>query len=56
MNKIKKARKKTTKIVGFHSGHDVAYAILENGIPIIHEELERISRVKMEYGDGLKFF
>src|SRR3989344_3032882 len=44
------------KIVGFQSGHDVAYCILENGLPIIHEEQERISRKKMELGDGLKFF
>lgn len=47
---------KTIKIVGFHCGHDVAYCILENGIPILHEELERITRTKMELGDGLKFF
>lgn len=45
-----------TKIVGFHSGHDVSYCILENGIPIIHEELERMTRVKMGEGDGLKLF
>src|SRR6185436_5130978 len=45
-----------TKIVGFQSGHDVAYCILENGIPVICEELERITRRKMELGDGLKFF
>lgn len=44
------------KIVGFQSGHDIAYCILENGIPILHEEQERISRKKMEVGDGLKFF
>lgn len=44
------------KIVGFQSGHDISYCILENGIPIIHEEQERISRKKMEVGDGLKFF
>ena len=54
MPRVKKV--KTTKIVGFHSGHDVAYCILENGIPILHEEQERITRVKMELGDGLKFF
>lgn len=48
--------KPVTKIVGFQSGHDVSYCILENGIPVIHEELERITRVKMERGDGLKFF
>ncbi len=45
-----------TKIVGFQSGHDVSYCILENGIPVIHEEWERILRRKMEYGDGLKLF
>ncbi len=48
--------KKITKIVGFQSGHDVAYCILENGIPVLVEEWERISRKKMEDGDGLKFF
>ncbi len=48
--------KPVTKIVGFQSGHDVSYCILENGIPIIHEEMERFTRVKMELGDGLKFF
>src|SRR5260221_11251348 len=45
-----------TKIVGFQSGHDVAYCILQDGIPIIHEEMERMTRRKMERGDGLKFF
>jgi carbamoyltransferase len=50
------AKMKTTKIVGFQSGHDVAYCILENGIPTVHEEMERINRKKMEYGDGLKLF
>ncbi len=45
-----------TKIVGYQSGHDVSYCVLEDGIPTIHEELERISRQKMEYGDGLKMF
>src|SRR5581483_9437442 len=44
------------KIVGFQSGHDTAYCILENGIPIIHEEMERITRQKMQRGDGLKFY
>lgn len=47
---------KSKRIVGFQSGHDVSYCILENGIPVIHEELERISRKKMEYGNGLKLF
>ena len=42
------------KIIGYQSGHDVAYAILENGVPIIHEELERFTRVKEPLGDGLE--
>ncbi len=46
----------TTRILGFNSGHDASYCILENGIPVLCEELERFSRVKMELGDGLKFF
>ena len=41
------------KILGFQSGHDVSYCILENGIPIIHEELERFTREKEPLGDGL---
>lgn len=45
-----------TKIVGFQSGHDVCYCILENGIPVLCEELERFSRVKWQLDDGLKFF
>ena len=44
------------KIVGFQSGHDVSYCILENGIPIIHEELERFTREKEPLGDGLEMF
>jgi carbamoyltransferase len=44
------------KIVGFQSGHDVSYCILEDGIPIIHEEEERFTRAKMRIGDGLDFF
>ena len=43
-------------IVGIQSGHDVSYCLLKNGKPLIHEELERFSRVKEELGDGLKFF
>ena len=45
------------KIVGYQTGrHDVSYCILENGIPIIHEELERLIRVKEPSGDGLKMY
>ena len=43
-------------IVGFQSGHDVSYCLLKNGKPLIHEELERFTRVKEEVGDGLKMF
>ena len=43
------------KIVGICSGHDVSYAVLENGIPIVHNEQERFSRVKEQIGDGLAF-
>ena len=42
------------KILGFQSGHDVSYCILEDGIPIIHEELERFIREKEPLGDGLE--
>ena len=41
------------KIVGFQSGHDMSYCILENGVPIIHEEYERFLREKEPLGDGL---
>ena len=48
---------KKIRIVGYQSGkHDVSYCILENGIPIIHEELERLIRVKEPWGDGLKMY
>tara|TARA_R110000782_G_scaffold270215_1_gene369951 strand:- start:453 stop:2150 length:1698 start_codon:yes stop_codon:yes gene_type:complete len=42
-------------ILGFHTGHDVSYCLLENGIPVIHEELERFIRLKAPKGDGLEF-
>ena len=32
------------RIIGFQSGHDVSYCVLEDGVPIIHEELERFIR------------
>ena len=43
------------KILGFNSGHDVSYAILEDGIPIIHNELERFNRRKCTTGDAMGF-
>ena len=44
------------KIVGFQSGHDTSYCVLEDGKPIIHEELERFSREKEKLEDGLRMF
>ena len=43
------------KIVGICSGHDCSYAVLENGIPIIHNELERFIRQKEPIADALEF-
>ena len=44
------------KIVGFQSGHDVSYCVLDNGVPVIHEELERFIRLKEPWGCGLQMF
>ena len=43
------------KIAGFCSGHDAAYCILNNGIPEIHNELERFNRIKDTRGDSMEF-
>ncbi len=43
------------KIAGLCSGHDCAYAILDNGLPTLHLELERYLRVKEPLGDSLEF-
>jgi len=42
-------------ICGLRSGHDCSFSIMENGIPIIHHELERFSREKMKISDSLEF-
>ena len=44
------------KIIGFHSGHDSSYGILKDGIPLIHNELERFNRRKNSVEDSLKLF
>ena len=44
------------KIVGFHSGHDSAYSILEDGIPIVHNELERFNRRKNSVANSIQLF
>lgn len=52
---IKSSQK--SRIIGYQSGkHDVSYCILEDGVPVIHEELERLIRVKEPWGDGLKMY
>lgn len=43
------------KIAGFCSGHDAAYCILKDGIPEVHNELERFNRVKDAAGDSMQF-
>ena len=43
------------KIAGVYSSHDCAFAILEDGIPTVHAELERYLRVKEPVGDAFKF-
>lgn len=43
------------KIAGFHSGHECTFCVLDNGIPVIHAEMERFARVKECPGDGLEF-
>ena len=41
------------KIAGLCSGHDCSFAVLEDGVPVIHAELERYLRVKEPLGDSL---
>ena len=47
--------KKENKIIGFHSGHDCSYSVMDKGIPVIHNELERFTRKKEHLGDALEF-
>ena len=47
--------KKENKIIGFHSGHDCSYSVMDKGIPVIHNELERFTRKKEHLGDALDF-
>ena len=44
------------KIVGFHSGHDSSYSILDDGIPVVHNELERFNRRKNSLANSIDFF
>jgi len=42
------------KIAGVWSNHDCSYCILEDGIPVIHDEFERFLRKKEPKGDSVK--
>jgi len=44
------------KIVGFHSGHDSSYSVLEDGVSIVHNELERFNRRKNSVANSMQFF
>lgn len=41
------------KIAGLWSGHDASFCIVENGVPILHAELERYIREKEPQGDSI---
>jgi len=43
------------KILGAWSGHDCSYCILEDGVPVIHDEFERFIREKEPAGDSISF-
>lgn len=43
------------KIAGVFGGHDCSYSILDDGIPVIHDEYERFIRQKEPYGDSVDF-
>ena len=47
---------KNMKIVGFHSGHDSSYSILEDGVSVVHNELERFNRRKNSVANSMQFF
>ena len=44
------------KIVGFHSSHDSSYSVLEDGVPKVHNEIERFNRIKNCVANSIKFF
>ena len=44
------------KIVGFHSAHDASYSVLEDGVPKVHNEIERFNRIKNCVANSIEFF
>ena len=43
------------KIVGLWAGHDTSFCVLDQGVPVIHAELERYNREKSPSGDAIEF-
>lgn len=43
------------KIASAWSGHDCSFCVLDDGVPIVHAELERYIREKEPAGDGVQF-
>ena len=52
---MKNTEKNGMKIAGIISSHDCSFAVLEDGKPIVHAELERYIRLKEPKGDAYKF-
>ena len=44
------------KIAGLWNNHDCSFCVLEDGVPVIHAELERYIREKEPKGDSYKLF
>lgn len=44
------------KVIGFWSGHDCSFCVLNEGIPELHTELERHNREKEPAGDSVELF
>lgn len=44
------------RIIGLWSGHDASFCVLEDGIPVMHTELERHLREKEPAGDSIDMF
>lgn len=44
------------KILSFWSGHDASFCVLEDGIPTLHTEAERHTRIKEGAYDSIKLF
>ena len=42
------------KIAGVWNGHDCSYSVLKDGVPVIHDELERFKREKECSGDAFE--